>query len=144
MNKLRRFLRMPIHIKWMCLEAVVLSAWYSFRVQKRPFSELAAEMGGKNQETSSERLASSVPLAVATVADRVCRHMPWKSECLVRALVARRMLLKRSFASTLYMGVRMENGELKAHAWLRCGDLYVTGGTGAGYTVTGMFGEVKE
>ena len=70
--------------------------------------------------------------------------MPWKSECLVRALVARRMLLKRSFASTLYMGVRMENGELKAHAWLRCGDLYVTGGTGAGYTVTGMFGEVKE
>ena len=144
MNKFRRFLRMPIHIKRMCLESVVLSAWYSFRIQKRPFSELAAEMGGESQETSREQLSSSVPLAVGTVVDRVCRHMPWESECLVRALVARRMLLKRSFASTLYMGVRMENGKLKAHAWLRCGDLYVTGGTGEGYTVTGIFGKVKE
>jgi hypothetical protein len=42
------------------------------------------------------------------------------------------MLQRRGITSTLYLGV--DHGEekwLDAHAWLRCGEVIVTGGAGA-------------
>ena len=37
------------------------------------------------------------------------------------------------------MGVGLEDGKMIAHAWLRCGLLYVTGGTGQGYSTVAKF-----
>jgi hypothetical protein len=46
--------------------------------------------------------------------------------------VAAKILLRRSgIASTLYLGAAFKaRSTLEAHAWLRCGPLYVTGGAG--------------
>lgn len=46
---------------------------------------------------------------------------------------------KRHISSTLYLGCNIENGKMIAHAWLRCGKMYVTGGDGSGYAVVDMF-----
>ena len=48
--------------------------------------------------------------------------------------------MEKGIASTIYLGVFKENGKLKAHAWLRCGQLYLTGGNGEGMAVVAKFG----
>ena len=140
MNKLIRFHLMPFHVKLMYPEALALSAYYRFRILYTPFASIAVKMGVQGHETGRERVMSVIPQEVAGVVDDVCGRTIWESKCLVRALTAMNMLRRRGFSGTVYMGARMENGKMAAHAWLRCGDLYVTGGTGAGYAVTGLFG----
>lgn len=58
---------------------------------------------------------------------------------MVRAMTARKILLKKGINSTLYLGVGKEDGKMVAHAWLRCGQLYVTGGNGTGYAMVAKF-----
>ena len=49
------------------------------------------------------------------------------------------MVKKKNISSTLYLGVKTENGKMSAHAWLRTGMLYVTGGSGEGYVVVDKY-----
>ena len=59
------------------------------------------------------------------------RHMPWKSECLVQAMAVKGMLKLRGIPSTIYLGLaKDENQNLKAHAWLRSGNMVVVGTPG--------------
>jgi len=51
----------------------------------------------------------------------------WKPACLSRAVAAQSMLRRRSVASTLYLGVDPARS-LEAHAWVRAGSVFVTGG----------------
>ncbi|CAN5325183.1 hypothetical protein BH09BAC6_BH09BAC6_33520 [soil metagenome] len=62
----------------------------------------------------------------------VCRHTPWQSECLVQAVVCKRLLNKRGIHTTLYLGVASEDNKtkLKAHAWLTLGETILTGARG--------------
>ena len=53
-----------------------------------------------------------------------------KFKCLELALASRLFLNKRGQASSLYFGVKKEGTELKAHAWLKVGDFFVTGEEG--------------
>lgn len=71
--------------------------------------------------------------------NRIAENTPWKSMCLVRALSAKEMLKKRGISSTLYLGIRSENNKMFAHAWLRCGDFYVTGGDGYNYVTVSCY-----
>ena len=68
-------------------------------------------------------------LKVARAVLCVCNNTKWESKCLVRALVAQKLLCKKKLETTLYLGVRQdENGAMLAHAWLRWGKGIVTGG----------------
>jgi hypothetical protein len=61
---------------------------------------------------------------------RVARHLPWHTKCLDQAMATHWILSRRGFASTLYFGVRKSEETkdlLDAHAWVRCGDVYVIG-----------------
>lgn len=72
---------------------------------------------------------------IAFHVNRIAEHTPWESKCLVRALTAQRLLTKNKISSTLYLGVKKEGEKLVAHAWIRTGGYYVTGGNGTGYTM---------
>ena len=76
---------------------------------------------------------------IAQIVGKVCDKTPWESKCLVRALAAQRLLCRRGLSSTLYLGCGMEEGKMVAHAWLRFGEMYVTGGDGGGYTTVARF-----
>jgi hypothetical protein len=64
----------------------------------------------------AQGVIESVTRAIAAAS----RHTPWRSNCLARAIAAKVMLRRRRVASTLYLGVRVEDGALTAHAWLGC------------------------
>jgi hypothetical protein len=78
---------------------------------------------------------------VASVIAQASRRAPWKTRCLVRAIAAQLMLKRRRINSTLSLGVaRSGNKPLKAHAWVKCGDVFLTGERPAmDYTVVAMF-----
>ena len=57
------------------------------------------------------------------------KYTPWESKCLVKAITAQRMLKGYKIYSTIYLGINKDGeNNMEAHAWLRCGSMYVTGG----------------
>ena len=77
--------------------------------------------------------------SVSRIVNRICTKTSWESKCLVRALTAQKLLKRKKIHSTMYLGCKMEEGKMVAHAWLRCGEMYVTGGNGEGYAVVDKF-----
>lgn len=68
---------------------------------------------------------------VGWAVERVSLLLPWEGLCLVKALSAQRMLVKRSLQGTIYMGVKNSDAQqLKAHAWLKYNELFLTGRAG--------------
>jgi hypothetical protein len=88
--------------------------------------------GVPGRNPSSDAQSRRVGWALRTAS----AHSPWKSACLVQALAGMRMLRRRGIPSTLYLGLarnasmRNSSDGIAAHAWLRCGDIIVTGGAG--------------
>lgn len=67
-----------------------------------------------------ERVAYAVPIMGLRV--------PWRSDCVVQALAARRWLARGGIGSNVHVGVRTDDQGFQAHAWLKVGERVVTGG----------------
>ena len=56
------------------------------------------------------------------------RNAPFTAVCLPQALAAKMMLRRRGVVAELYFRFcKADDGELATHAWLRVGDVEVTG-----------------
>jgi Transglutaminase-like superfamily len=72
-----------------------------------------------------EHLVDRVAYGVCAMGTRV----PWRSDCLVQALAARRWLARSGIASRIGIGARRDQHDaFMAHAWLTVGERLVTGG----------------
>jgi hypothetical protein len=68
-----------------------------------------------------ERLSWAISVAAQTV--------PWRSDCLTKTIAADRWLRRHHLQPDFYLGVTKDKkGVFAAHAWLRYGDITVTGG----------------
>ncbi len=107
------------------------------------FKRVASWLGRFNLETSSQPLQNpQQALLVAWAVAYYAKSVPWRSECLEQALAAKWMLRRKRISSTLYFGTFYNGYALEAHAWVRCGDLIVTGDKGHGqFTATAMYGD---
>ena len=74
--------------------------------------------------------AARVSWAISAVAARV----PWRADCLLRAMAADRWLRRCGERPQFFLGVAKDGEAFSAHAWLRCHGATVTGGDGAEYT----------
>jgi hypothetical protein len=121
-------------------EAFVLLGLARATVLCIPFKRVAPHLGQPNVETAT----GAPPLHVRRVARAihlVSRYTPWKSNCFAQALAGHLMLRRRGADSTLYFGVYKGGDVFAAHAWIRHGDLVVTGGPGHNrYTVIARYG----
>lgn len=134
--------------KALTIQALFLAARMRFIVRFFPESKLHRFMGEKGVETSHDDIEDTEKLQkirwISIRVNRVANRVPWESKCLVRALVAQRLLLRQGLASTMYLGVRLnEEQKMAAHAWLRCGPYYVTGGNGEEFTTVACFARQK-
>ncbi len=69
-----------------------------------------------------------IVLGIGTAIGSMARRLPWKPKCLAQAIAGKIMLKRRYIPSALYLGVRKEaDRSLAAHAWLRSGDIILTG-----------------
>jgi hypothetical protein len=126
---IRKFFFSPAVSRTVLLEAFLYLGWARI-LKAMPFERIAPLLGTPGHETSRQTHPGDMP-AIRQVSRAVgiaSRHTWWESQCLVRAIAAKKMLERRNIGSTLYLGTaRDEAGRLIAHAWLRSGSCYLTG-----------------
>lgn len=121
---------------WAILLADVLWSIVELAIARLRFGRLAIgdavlNDGNAANEFSSTEFSSTRGLLVQRIGyvmPRVARRLPWRSDCLIQALAARRWLSASGMDSVIRIGARKsdENG-FEAHAWLTVGDTVVTG-----------------
>lgn len=145
MTKVHKALVLPWGDKWLVLEALCLLAVMRLAIKLIPFRRLAQWMGPLQEETPQEITPGALSTAerVGLAVRRVSPYTPWTSNCFPQALAAKWMLWRRGVPSTLYLGASFKDDRsgLAAHAWLRAGPVYVTGGRGhERFATVGIFG----
>lgn len=141
-KKTKTFIKLNNELKLDFIKAFFYTGFYRAFILFVPFNKLRKRMG-KHKEESEEKeekevykIASHISWVVTLISSKT----PWESKCLVQALTAQKMLKNKKISTTLYLGVRKQGNEIKAHAWLRCGEYYVTGGTIRNqYTIVAKF-----
>ncbi|SHI13235.1 Transglutaminase-like superfamily protein [Butyrivibrio fibrisolvens DSM 3071] len=127
--------------KSVTIKAYIYSFYYRYIVKHTPAKKLEDRLGVRGEETPYEESRDKIDLAklYAFHINRITERLPWEEKCLVRALSLRKFLIKKNIPCTIYLGVKTEKGKLEAHAWLRCGNLWATGGNGDEYTTVAKF-----
>ncbi|WP_246503483.1 lasso peptide biosynthesis B2 protein [Clostridium polyendosporum] len=100
-------------------------------IKMMPFNKIKGYIGIYMKESPHEIdvLHYKTIKKVAWAVNQASKYTPWESKCLVQALTAQNMLKRRKIYSTLYLGVAKKGSKnINAHAWLRCGQVIVTGG----------------
>lgn len=143
MQAFNTFLRLNFYQRFLLVEAVMLTGLarmgvltLSFRWIARVFGRQAG-LAGQEAAAANQELQKSVRWAISATSSRV----PWNANCLAQAIAATIMLRRRGHEGTVYFGVlKNEAGRCEAHAWLRSGDVIVTGAEGrSGFTVISTF-----
>lgn len=133
---------MPHRRKALLLQAAALLAAARLMVLVVPFRLYGRWLGRRGVATDplplpvpAQRRARDVGWAVTTAAAQV----PWRAECLPQAIVAGWMLHSRKVPTTLYLGAAKSESGLLLHAWLRAGDVIVTGKSRTTFAVVATF-----
>jgi hypothetical protein len=117
---------------WTLLEATLWLALARLAIVLLRFPVLSRRLGTPRRESTFDDDERQRPVLrrIRWAIGAVSRRAPWRCKCLEQAIAAKMMLRRRGMASTLYLGVAREPSgvALQAHAWLRCGSRYVTGG----------------
>lgn len=143
MKRFRQFLALSPPCRRLFIEAVLALAAARLFIVMLPFRRYVSRLGRHRCETPLAPLdevradeARRVGWAIALA----CRHTPWNSACLPQAMAGRWMLQRRGISCTLYLGVAKGTDGMAAHAWLRAGDVIVTGRGGMRrFTVVSSF-----
>lgn len=128
--RLAKFLRHDRAGRGLLLEALAWLCWARLLLLFVPFRRIAPHLGRSMTESPSAMAAQERLLAsrVSWAVQSVAAHVPFGFVCLPQAMAAKWMLRRRRLASTLYLGVaRPDEVKFTAHAWLRAGDMILTG-----------------
>lgn len=140
-RKVRTFFKIDNKKKKIFIKTFILTGINRYSILNSEFKMLAKKIGTSKKESSYEIDNESYIKAkeIGEIVKIVSKHTPWESLCLVQAMTAQKLLKEENISSTLYLGVKKENDNMVAHAWLRCGNYYVTGGNGYGYASVAKF-----
>jgi len=132
MNPVRTLWRMTRQDRLILGEAMVWLAIAGLIVAIMPFRNfgfLAARPVRKlpPAEVARNLIRRRIRWAIVTAARRV----PWRALCIQQGLAAQFMLRRRGIPSVLYYGAALREGDLKAHVWVRDGNIDVIGGEAA-------------
>ncbi|MFT5668595.1 MAG: hypothetical protein ACI9DK_002800 [Vicingaceae bacterium] len=98
-----------------------------------PFRKLAPHLGDIQKESSKKIAPDNLQYAkeLSKMIKKVSFYTPFRSLCFEQALTAKFLLNKKNIEATTYFGLNYESkSNLKAHAWTRTGNFYVTGNKG--------------
>lgn len=144
-DDLRKLFSLTLAEVCLLLEAVFWLGICRLAIPLLPFRWIAPYLGTHMAETSRvlDPHGCEVPHAVSRAIIRAAWHLPWECKCLAQAMTGKAMLKRRGMPSTLYLGVAKDKGnQLCAHAWLRCGNIFLTGEQGKErFTVVSSFGD---
>jgi len=116
--------------KWLFFESFVYSLWVPF-MSLLPLKFYYPILGKRGEKlVVSLESDQTIILNIKTTLSRCRKYLPWSRKCLIQAIIAKLMLKKRKIGAIMYLGVAKKNDQLKAHAWVVCNDIIVTGAGG--------------
>ena len=131
-NEARRLIRLGEATPGDAFRAMVELGLARLRSNSSQTQRLIAAQPGPVAEP--DRNQAALVSLVAYVIPRVAARLPWRADCLIQALAARRWLARHGVATTLTLGVQRDQpADFEAHAWLMAGTRIVTGGDISGY-----------
>lgn len=130
MDRLRRFLRRPAQERTLFVKALLMLGLVRVGLWLFPFQTLRRFLDRFARTPTDQHSADGSSLnQVIWAVEAASRYVPGTRTCLVQALVARVLLVRRGHAVRLRIGVtKSEEGQLEAHAWVEGEDGIVIGG----------------
>lgn len=132
--------------RFLLLETIVWLGIARVAVLLVPFKRLSTRLGQAMAETPStdDDSRRDSLRRIRWALDVMSRRAPWRCKCLERGIAGKMMLRRRGVPNTLYLGIARSSDParhaLDAHAWLRSGSYFVTGGEDHDrYTVVSTF-----
>lgn len=105
--------------------------WLSKSLQHHPEQITHRPLDNKQLEEALE---------IGQAVRQAARYTPWDSNCLAQALTAQRMLSQQHIPGMFFLGVKKDQQQLDAHAWLQCDEQILTGKAGhEAFTVVSTF-----
>lgn len=138
-RKIKTFFKLSYKEKLLVVEIFFLCGIVRLIILTVPFSYIRKHLGkyGSQSTTTVEKENYKITYRVGTLVSATSKYTPWQSKCLVQAIVAQHILKRHCLGTTLYFGVAKDHkGQTQAHAWLRYGEMIVTGGEVANYFKT--------
>jgi hypothetical protein len=124
------------------IEAFLFLGWARL-LKAMPFSKVAPKLGKQMCESPHEANLTDLKILkhISQAVNIMSKYTFWESQCLVKAIAAKKMLERRNIENTIYLGTaKDEHGQLIAHAWLRSGSFLLTGAEDMRkFTVIGSF-----
>lgn len=143
LRNLNKFKKYSFKDKLLIIKAFFITGIMRIVLILVPFKILKKYIGKYNEESSLDpnRINRDTIEKIGWAVTKISRHTPWDSKCFVQALTVQRLLCDKGIESTLYLGVgkSSKKGILDAHAWIRSGDVYVTGGNGEKFSIVARF-----
>ncbi|MCG1024345.1 MAG: lasso peptide biosynthesis B2 protein [Dehalobacter sp.] len=125
-----RFIKCSLKEKLLLISSFLLLGIVRFLILIIPFKYITLLIGEKMADSPStmDQKKHGKALKIGRAVSLVSRYTPWESKCLVQAVTALFYLRIFGIPYTLYLGLdKGETNQLLAHAWLRCGELIITG-----------------
>jgi len=145
-SAIRKFLALDRQRQRLFLEAWRTLGQVRLSLTSRPFKQMVGELELHRGPFVAPALEAEVlgeARRIGWAVRAAAMYTPWKSTCLVQVLAAQRMLEARLLPGAIYIGAAPgEEGmvRLDAHAWLKCGEAFITGEAGhERYTVVSAF-----
>ncbi len=112
-----------------CAVALLQAEWF---VRRQPFSRTAQRLSKPPDPGVAPADPLRVALDIRGALRSVCRRLPWRPTCLVKAIAAQSLLRRGRVPSALVLSVMpSETPTVRAHAWLEAANIVVTGRTEA-------------
>lgn len=131
LRKCKTFMKLDMDYKIGFIKAFTYTGIARAYILFVPFNKLRKKMGKIKAESPENVDFNTIRVAreIGNLVVKVSIYTPWESMCLVQALTAQWLLNEKGISSTLYLGVKKsKDNNMLAHAWIRCGSYYVTGG----------------
>jgi len=143
-NKISNFLKLPIIEQFYFFECLLLNISAKIIIKLIPTKYSYPLMGKQGKEIPNTYLndkQNKQILLIRRTAKRVFREALWDTVCFDKALTIKWMLAFRRIPSTIYFGVSIdEQNKMKAHAWLKCNNIIISGKEGMNkFTVVSFF-----
>lgn len=138
----RSFRRLSPARRLLVMEAAVCLIAAKILIHTVPFRRLAATIRATKANPPGGGETAPVLAEIAWACRAIGRRVSPLGQCLLQAVAAHWMARRRQVGSTLYLGTRIDNGRLSAHAWLCAGEHFVVGGENhAGFATIAALGE---
>jgi hypothetical protein len=130
-RKSKSFVRINWRDKILFFQAFFFSGIVRIAILFIPFRVVKKFLGTPKKESSYDiKIEEFIKVKkIAWAVNEASKYTPWEGKCLVKAITAQRMLKGYKIYTTIYLGIyKDEKNNMKAHAWLRSGSVFVTGG----------------